>query len=240
MNVWTYWEGPQPEYIQVCLASLKERMGATILIPETVDCQLGDALHPNYKKLPEPALRADCIRAALLAVHGGWWVDADTLAWGSVEALHRTYATAAKPMYTVWTKLPIRVLNGYIYFPPGHPLAENWLWEVNRCLTEETSLIKWCSLGEVLLTKRLFGNPTAIQFPRELVLPIDIDYSVETFFSNEDPEDYVVPGAVCYGLNHSWFMYHKPEDMMVPRSAWGTSPLLIHKLLTTTTESLKL
>lgn len=232
MNIFSYWEGPRPEYIQVCLDSMARVLGDDfrLVTPETVDQWLPpDTLHPAYKTLPQPALRADAIRAALLAVYGGWWWDADTVAICRPDRL-LAENPGAEALYTTWTRAPLRVLNGYVWVRPGSTLSARWLEHVNRTLERDATSVDWCSLGEQLLTGLMTAFPQAVRIPRQLVLPIDIDSNVAEFFQ---PGKFwsMSDRAVCYGLNHSWFMYHHGPHMLLPRAEWGGSPLLIHSLL---------
>jgi hypothetical protein len=239
MNVFSYWEGPRPEYIQVCLDSMARVLGDDfhLVTPETVNQWVPPGtLHPAWRGLPQPALRADCLRAALLAVHGGWWWDADTVAIDSPLSLHKRHRNA-EALYTTWTKAPVRVLNGYIYIRHGSKLATKWLAGVNDSLHRDRH-IEWCSLGEKLITDMMLSEPKAVRFSRGIVLPIDIDESVSQFF---DPADWRLSvcshglsshcSPPCFGLNHSWFWFHRRADILLPRAQWPKSPLLIHQLL---------
>ena len=132
--IWSYWEGPRPQYIETCLESMKNVLGRDfcLVTPETLGDYISDnTLHPNFYELPQPALKADCVRSALLAVYGGWWFDADTIAIRHPNPLCNPLAEA---IYMVWDSPPIRVLNGYIYFSSGSLKAAAWLESVNRSL----------------------------------------------------------------------------------------------------------
>ena len=184
MNVWTYWEGSKLPYIDVCLQSMKRvcnhfGINFYIVTPETVSSFISPGtLHKNYLKLRQPALKADCIRAALLVEHGGWWWDADTIALKPPLILKNKEA-----IYMVWDKAPTRVLNGYIYFQKGHPTAIAWLEKINQMLASDVEAIDWCDLGEKILTEKLIENAAAYRISRNTFLPIDIDSNVREFFT---------------------------------------------------------
>lgn len=232
--MWTYWEGFKPEYIDTCLRSMQRVCGdaCVIVTPETVGDYLSSGtLHDAYRTLPQPALRADAIRAALLATHGGWWWDADTVALRSPDIVLDTIPQA-EAIYTTWTKPPIRVLNGYIYVAPGSQIGRDWLAHVNARLDRDPTSIDWCSLGEKTITDMVLDNPNAYRVSRDVFLPIDIDCDVELFFKEQETSEYRLPlHSVCFGLNHSWFMFHHAKDMLLPRTRWWSSPLMIHQLL---------
>jgi hypothetical protein len=201
-----------------------------LVTPETLSDWLPPGtLHEAYRTLPQPALRADAIRAALLTTHGGWWWDADTVALRSPETIVENIPQA-EAIYTTWTKPPTRVLNGYIYIAPGSQIGRDWLAHVNATLDRDPASVDWCSLGEKTITAMMVDNPNAYLVSRDMFLPIDIDSDVSSFF--EPGEFRSMPEhTVCYGLNHSWFIYHHAQDMALPRCEWRSSPLLIHSLL---------
>lgn len=231
VRVWSYWEGSRPTHIKICLDSLFKVLGDsfTLVTPETADTFLEGCLNSNWKLLSQPALRADALRAALLAKHGGWWWDADTIAFKKPDFLHDRYPEASA-LYASWTKLPTRVLNGYIWLPKNSSIALEWLGAVNKAL-DHPEEIDWLSIGEKLLTKLLVHYPKAVKLHRTFMLPIDIDSDVKLFFEKGSLKTYLDLDPMCFGLNHSWFMYHKPVEMNLPVEKWPSSPLLIHKLL---------
>jgi hypothetical protein len=234
MNVWTYWEGDKPPFIDVCLRSMQRvchDVNFHIVTPDTINDYLLNTLNPRYLQLPQPALRADAIRAALLATYGGWWWDADTIALQSPTSL-----PIAPAIYMTWTNPPRRILNGYIYLEST--VAKPWLDNVNFMLESDFDSIDWCSLGEKLLTDTIPNLPGAIEIDRSRFLPIDIDSSVADFFSSRYPSDLINDNTICFGLNYSWFMYHHRKDMLLPQDEWKNSPLLIHKLLIQTLDQL--
>lgn len=231
MNVFSYWEGPRPPHIDVCLESIRSICGDDFALvePETVEAWIGGALHRNWKLLSQPALRADAIRAALLAVNGGWWIDADTVMFRHPRVVNETFSDPV--LYMTWDRPPRRALNGYIFMERGVEASRRWLARVNEALARDPERIDWTDIGERAITEDLLKDPTAREIPRRLFLPIDIDSSVKTFFSTENPSRFTSSDTVAYGMNHSWFMYHKPNEMNLPRERWGESRLLIHRLL---------
>ncbi len=235
MNLWTYWEGPRLPYLSVCLETMQlisSRKGLefNLVTPETLSEFIpSDYLNPNYKNLKQPALKADCIRAALLAYYGGWWFDADTVMIRSPESIIKTYDDP-EIAYCTWTKPPRRVLNGYIYFRKDNPLAKDWLETINNAL-EDPNSVSWCSIGEGILTKRVPGTHRAVEIPRRLFLPVDIDSRVSDFFNPGKVEEYVWEDTVCFGLNHSWFLYHHAGETQAKPQAWDNGDSLFFRLM---------
>jgi hypothetical protein len=229
MNVWTYWEGEKHPFVDICLRSIEmvcEDDDFHLTTPENLHRYLpAGVLREEYLSLPQPALRADAIRAALLATHGGWWWDADTVAIRKPPDVG-----GARAIYMTWHNLPRRVLNGYLYMEQG--VAIPWLDLVNRRLRESSMTVDWCILGESMLSDSLPATDGAVEVDRAMFLPIDIDSEVYRFFDPGNPMDLMNDRTVCFGLNYSWFMYHRRREMLMPPEQWGDSPLLIHRLLT--------
>lgn len=235
MNLWSYWEGPKPEYIDVCLRSVERvcdegGIGFRLVTPETLGDYIGDSLHPNYREIPELAMKAGAIRAALMACHGGFWWDADTVGLVHPGNLIQAHP-GASALYTTWDRPPLRVLNGYLYMRPGCAEAAQWLNAVNqRLVTQRTNPVVWAELGEGILTPLLTKSSTARRVDRSVFLPVDIDSHVAKFFEPGHPADFI-RDSVCFGLNHSWFWHRKQKEMKVPKEKWDESLLLIHQLL---------
>jgi hypothetical protein len=226
-----YWEGPLPDYIARCLRSIErvcQQTQFTLVTPMTLAMYVpSDTLHPYFAHLHEPAQRADCIRAALLAHHGGFYFDADTVGLrdpGSVASDHDL-------VYCVWDNQPRRVLNGYIYARPGSLLAAKWLAAINQRLADlgDGQPQHWAALGEGILTQLVAdADPATVrQVPRHTFLPIDVDRDVQRFFKSGDPRRHITPASVCYGLNHSYFWANRREVF----EPLKRGPMLIQKLL---------
>src|SRR5699024_9027941 len=88
LNISTYWEAPQPDWIGLCLESLRHH-NPTDRILNTPDLQAKDL--PGLRNLDMDHLRicqkSDVIRYALLHEHGGLWVDADCIVFKPLDDL---------------------------------------------------------------------------------------------------------------------------------------------------------
>ena len=238
IDLFTYWEGPRPRYIEDCLRSIRRSVhGSRVqfhnVTPDSVATYVSPGvLHENYQKLTEPAHRSDCIRAALLAEHGGFYFDADTVGLRSPEEV----ASNHDLVYCMWTNMPRRVLNGYIYAQPGSELARQWLASINEQLgrmDDPQAEAPWTAFGERILTPLVDAYPTKTRrVSRAVFLPVEVDREVERFFQPGDPKRFIQPDSVCFGLNHSWMWKNQREAMEMSRMDMSTSPLLIHRVLT--------
>ena len=231
MNVFTYWEGPKPAYIDVCIASMEMFCGVDfcLITPETADDWIDGALHENWKKLKNPAHRADCIRVAVINKCGGLWVDCDTV---FIRQLGPFSMYGMKFCYTRWDDG--RALNGYFFGEKSNPVTSEWLSSINAILRKWNcvSAQAWTSFGEKILTP-LLNRPDiksiSGQFDRRIFLPINIDRIPWVFFEPVHWSAFVSDDTVAFGLNNSWFrdnvikFYKSPEPWI--------GELLINKLI---------
>lgn len=237
MFVWTYWEGPRLPFIDVCIhsmahvckmAGLDFRLVTPANIYDYID---KNSLHPAALASGRGNVSANCARAALLAEHGGWWWDADTLALRDPSPLPEMYPDDSV-LYMTWSNPPRRILNGYIYMRPGCEYARQWLDKINERLENDyQNSIQWLQLGEKILTPILDGQPGCREVARRLFLPIDIDKEVDRFFENIDFGQYLENDTICFGLNHSWMVHKYKNAMKKMPVRWKDSRQLIHQLL---------
>lgn len=233
-HVWTYWEGDRPRYIDVCLQSIErasKHCEFNLVTPSNVwNFVPRDAIDISlvYDKLKTPAHRADCIRAALLAVHGGLYVDADTVCIRSLE----TVANMLGTVYMVWPTPPRRIPNGYIVANGPSGFAGKWLDEVNRRLHSFTEWT-WSEFGEQIITPLIdcYYPESSREMHISTFMPIDVDSNVGAYFKEGHPADFISSNTVAFGLNNSYMMHHHHNEMTMSISRMSRSNLLIHKLL---------
>lgn len=233
MRVWTYWEGPLWPHIEVCLETIAfhcRGLDYHHITPQNLDEYLPRGiLYRKWRDLRSPAQRCDCIRAGLLYLYGGLYVDADTV---MLQSPILAVEESKECCYLKWSALPERVLNGYIYCSLNSRVGEAWLTGVNYILSNSRRRLNWTALGEGLLTPlmRTYSTTTA-EVPLDTWLPIVVDTDVQTFFSPLDWEPFVQPHTVAFGLNHSWMVQRRRQIMQTPPRLWAKSPYLIHRLL---------
>lgn len=195
--MWTYWEGDRPWWIDVCLRTLQQH-GVRLLTPETVGDFLNSDLIHSTRHLT-PAHRADVYRAALLADHGGWWFDADTI-------LLREPPRSDRMMYGVWTVPPHRVLNGIVFAPKGSPAAAMWRDHTTQALKScsTSSRVSWTTFGEACLTPAVAAFPDCTQqYALSDYFPIDVDSEYNLLLARGDWRAFTNSDTVAFGLNGS-------------------------------------
>lgn len=227
MNVFTYWEGPQPEYIKVCIETMQLCCENFILLtPDNINSYLNDTgLHKNWDKLTNPAHRADCIRVAIINKYGGWWVDCDTI---FVQPFGKdTIFNPGKDfLYMKWNDG--RCLNGYFYGKAGCKLTSDWLSGINKKLSNLKS-VQWTSFGEKLLTPLLREDNEGSQITKEIdrrtFLPINIDKIPWIFFEPVHWSSFITPDTVAVGLNNSWYR-DNVKEFMCSSYPWDNNTLI--------------
>lgn len=226
MKVWSYWAGPKPPWIDTCLASIAhhcQQLDYRHLGPEDqFDPGLELDLHPKWLQLPA-GVGTDCLRAALLAKHGGLWVDADTMMVRDPFYLFTNRHRQSEFLFQRWKDG--RVIAGYCYSPRGHPIAKRWHAGVKASL-EYADVIGWGDLGEKMLTPIVNTTRRDLwEMEPTTFMPIDIDQNVGRYFKRSGWKDFVTRHTIGFGLNYSWMMANHPKSM------GSDEPLMINRLL---------
>ncbi len=235
MNVWTYWAGPRPWWIDRCLKRMEVVCGRSrksefvLLTPECVKVFIEGPFNDRWRTLP-PGVGTDALRAYLLAKHGGLWLDADTVLLKNPASLldhydHRQF------LYSVWTKEPWRVVAGYVYSCGRNPVAELWLAWVEAALRHAEG-IGWGDIGERMVgpaIKMCPGSTTSWQVPLRTFVPLDFDADPGALFSEDHYNQYVGRDVIGFGLNHSWMMAHRAD--LLTEEAVASGNLLVQRLL---------
>lgn len=234
MKVYSYWEGPMPKYIEMCVKSMRDYCPEFILItPENVDEYLnGTGLSVWWKSVRNPAHRADCIRVAIINKHGGLWVDCDTIFINPISEFEE-YVDFIKSdfIYTRWSDG--RCPNGYFWGKQGNPVTGEWIEKINMILDKKTGGGgQWTSFGEKILTPIINSNKyynVAHKMDRRIFLPINFDRIPWVFFEPLHWSAFVTNQTVAVGLNHSWFNHHK-KQFVQSQTPWDGEEL-IHSII---------
>jgi len=233
-NVFTYWEGPRPAYIDLCfeiMAAVCKCSKLEIITPETAESFLeGSGLDDRWKSLNCIAHRCDCIRVGVIKARGGWWIDADTV-------LLLDPVTAAgnfkQFLYSRWKDG--RVLNGYFFSPANGALVSEWLERVNYELARPGEVRQWTTFGEPILSALVYlkfaGSREVHEISRETFLPINIDRIPGVFFEPVDFKPFLRPQSVAVGLNHSYFCDNHKEFVKQARQQVLGGENLINRLM---------
>ena len=207
LPVWTYWEGPLPDWIADCQASIVAAAPhARVLTPESFD-KLWDADRDIDLSHLQPAHRADFIRAFLLQRHGGLWVDADCLV---MQPLKPVLALLAAHDFVGHRERSGLVSNGFIGARRGSRIAASFYERVSRRLRQPGAL-GWTTIGSEPLNAVLAEQPQAWhELPCERVQPVCWS-TPEKFFARAGAEMHgrnFDENALCYMLSNTSVKRH--------------------------------
>jgi hypothetical protein len=170
-QVWSYWTGPQPAWIGLCLESLRRACPTAVVLDDSywtspaytgsLPAELILALAPNQ--------RSDVLRAYLLATYGGVWVDADAIVWRDLRRLAN---------YLSWRELVAyrtgaQVCSALLASRPGAPIAAAY-WRAVATAAERCRPEQRLALGPALLLKIIqrLGWHRVHFLPLNLVHPV--------------------------------------------------------------------
>jgi len=236
-KVWTYWEGPMPDWIGWCLETLRRTCGKrlVILTPENIDRYLPErVLHRRWKDIEPIACKCGALRVAIIQQHGGWWFDADTIGIKAPPP-----SLGKKFVCCRWDKDPLRIVNGYFGSQKNQRIVNVWLAGINRILEsverfDEMLRAPWGVLGSQILTPIVMNRdhrPLCNIVSRKIWLPLDVDAEPWRFCNPGRVVDYLEPSTMCFGLNQSWIL-HKCAGLLAADPEWRrNSPLLIHDIM---------
>ena len=208
-NIFTYWSGDKPPYIDYCLKTMQKRFGKKLVIitPETEDEYIkGVEINPRFKDITWIAQRIDCLRIAVLSKHSGLWADADTVAIKSPDHLFNRNSDV---VVTKWQRTN-RILNGYFMAQKNSKFMQLCLEYINNILTnnfkrsypEEGGVL----FGEVMFNKIAKEYPQLVEYVGlDTWLPIEFPFNKDVWFQRYKIEKFVKKHTVCIGLNHSQY-----------------------------------
>lgn len=86
-TLWTYWDGPMPPVIELCLETLRRHNPTlTVVTPESLRDLGGGELLDSTAGLPRPQ-QSDLVRLWLIHRYGGCWVDSDCISMQPLDCL---------------------------------------------------------------------------------------------------------------------------------------------------------
>jgi len=170
LPAWAYWEGPCPDWIRSCQASLKAHGGDVRLLDRRDFEQLRER---NRDDLPldrlQPAHRADVIRAFLIAHRGGMWIDSDCIA---MRPLRPLLDMAERHGFVAHREREGWFSNGLFAALPGNEIAMALYREVAARL-RSGRFHDWMSFGGEPLTDLLRESAGRFhELPTHLIQPI--------------------------------------------------------------------
>lgn len=220
--VWSYWSGPQPAWIGICLDTLRRNSPTAVILDDTYWTS-GDYTGeiPVAQILRQtPAHRSDLLRAWLLHRHGGIWIDADAIVWRDLRPIAQHFRRRDFVAYRSGNRLCTALLAA----PAGsQTAARHWRNCVARMRTGRR--LRQDDVGPRLLrrTLRQAGRRRVHWLREDLVHPLHWTRRAELLTDTDyEPS----PWAWTYMLGRG-SLGHRRNDS---REALLTSPTLIARL----------
>lgn len=207
LTVWTYWEGPCPDWIRACSRTIAASTpNLRLLTPESFD-RLRDRDRDIDLSRLRVAHRADYVRAFLLQRYGGLWVDADCLVMQPLQPVLDLLAEHDMVGHRERSGL---VSNAFLAARSGSRIAANLYDRVCTVLRSRRPL-GWTSIGAEPLSAVVAEDPRGWhELPCERVQPICWSHP-EAFFAERMPAEHerlLDQEAICYMMSNTEVCKH--------------------------------
>lgn len=143
-NLYYYWEGPQPDWIWLCLQTIKKHCSDNfkLHILNEKNTPVFTSLPPEYYQIKKPAHKTDFLKAKLVYENGGFWIDADTIVLSD---------------FSDWTSYFARNdfigTPGFFGGPKKSPTIGEWLAEQTKIIQDHQEF-HFAELINPLITKK--------------------------------------------------------------------------------------
>lgn len=184
-TIWLYWEGPLPDYLGLCIDSIRARNSTatvTLLNWESFTQLRRDDLDIELDRLT-PVKRSDFIRAYVLREFGGLYVDVDCVGLKSFEP---AFAAAETSGFTVVHQDDGELQTNFMASVKRGPVVSELYDEICRTLRSGRKL-DWLDLATVPLLPAIDRHrETTTLLPTNWVAPIHWSEPLRFFEEDED------------------------------------------------------
>lgn len=219
--VWSYWEGPMPEWIALCLRTARRHAPAMrVLGPDDFDALWDRDRDIDLTKL-HVAQRADFVRAFLLMRFGGLWIDADCIVMRDLSPL---LAQLGEFDVIAHRERQGFFSNAFFAARPGSGIVARFYDAVCSRLRSRRRL-GWIALGNEPLTEVLQSAPELkLELRAEEVQPVCWSKPEIYFRQAEDAEHErsTDSNAWCYMLSQQNVIHYQrsksPSELTAQRT----------------------
>ena len=171
-DVWTFWTGPRPPWISLCLETLSRHCPTIKVLDDSFWTSEFDANVPIQQLLESPAhFRSNLVRSWLLSKRGGIWVDADCICLRDLQPIAEKRAS-----FTADRQSKGGLCSALVSAKPGSQIAFRWWRLTKRQAATNIRSESWdrLSLGPRLLGQAIAAVPSerVLYHPSSLVHPI--------------------------------------------------------------------
>jgi len=197
--VWTYWAGPMPPWIELCLETLRAKCSTIQVWDDSFWTTEYDGSIPISPLMNQPIhMRSNIVRAFLLARYGGVWVDADCIAWRDLAGI---YQYLEQRDFVAYKQKRGGLCSALVASRPQGKIALTW-WKLLKSRTAANAKRKsWprTALGPSLLKQAIkqIGWSKCYMIPGNLVHPL---YWKDRHLFSANTEPRITAGAWCWML----------------------------------------
>jgi len=179
-NLYTYWEGTKPDYIEMCQESLKNSKMNVIILGKDDYPEL-NGMKINHK--------TDYLKAWLISENGGFWIDADMIVMKDL-----------RPLIELVKKHGFCGIPGFFGAKRDNELMKRWFEGIRNIKEEPT----FSDLIQPLLQDKEFKEFGV--FTKEMICPIyHTGDEIWKLFEDEDVDKYSTKNNYVFTLYNSQF-----------------------------------
>lgn len=202
-NLYTYWEGKKPAYIELCQESLKNS-GMNVIILGKDDYPELNHLKINHK--------TDYLKAWLILENGGFWIDADMIVMKNLT-----------PLKKLVKEHGFAGIPGFFGAKKGNRVVERWFKSMQKIIQSE---LTFSDLIQPLLQDPEFEEFGI--FTKEMICPIyHTGNEFWNFFKDLDVNDFVTKNTYVVTLYNSSFSdeFKKMNKIDILNNPWLISKM---------------
>ena len=198
MALFTFWEGPLPAYVELCMATWKQPY---ILLNYDNVLKYTDIDIEPLKRFTLPQI-ADCIRVHVLRDNGGYWLDADTIMISGDLPEETMVGDPEKRTNSI----------GLLHTEKGSEMFREWARYQDEVINGPHTPRLWSIMGNSFTDSYLIGHPEVT------ICPIDRFYP-ETYMIDENLPRYDKYRRFYFDSSYFLKDLHK-TDLLMLHNSW--------------------
>ena len=198
MNVYTFWEGPMPSYIKLCLNTW--HFPFEIINYDTLK-QYTDFDIDRAKRFTLPQI-ADCVRVHVLRDNGGYWLDTDTICIADKLPKENIMGYPDTRAHTI----------GMLHTESHADMYEKWAAFQDEIISRDETPKHWATMGNAFTDAYISSHPEIrigdiyTRWPETYMIPGDAgryEKYIELYFNSENDLEDLEPTDILM-LHNSW------------------------------------
>lgn len=199
-NVFTFWEGPMPAYIRLCMETWRGPYKITVLNYKNIYAYTEFDVE-RAKRFTLPQI-ADCVRAHILRDNGGYWLDADTIMLSDRLPKENMIGNPHSRTNTI----------GFLHTEANSDMYKQWAEYQDRVIADPNSTRNWDVMGNA------FTDSYVREHEDITIAPVAMCW----------PETYMVQGTMPRNRKYQKFYFEQhhhlkdllPTKMLMLHNSW--------------------